>query len=104
MTRKSDVEGCLEIALELGELAESMLREKLRREKSEVVERDYAIEQGFAFARRIRDAWGNWPARVAALMAADLGVDVHKLEGLLTDHVREQLQASAHEELNLHGT
>ena len=29
--QNSDVEGCLEIALELGELAESMLREKLRR-------------------------------------------------------------------------
>jgi hypothetical protein len=84
-------------------LTVQLLREKLRREKGEVVERDYAIEQGFAFARRIRDAWGNWPARVAALMAADLGVDVHKLEGLLTHHVREQLQASAGDELNLRG-
>ena len=36
-------------------------------------------------------------------MAADLGVDVHKLEGLLTHHVREQLKASAGDELNLHG-
>ena len=85
-------------------LTVQLLREKLRREKGEVVERDYAIEQGFAFGRRIRDAWGSWPARVAALMAADLGVDVHKLEGLLTHHVREQLQASVHEELNIHGT
>ena len=82
-------------------LTVQLLREKLRREKGEVVERDYAVEQGFAFARRLRDAWGNWPARVAALMAADLGVDVHKLEGLLTHHVREQLQASAHEGLDL---
>jgi hypothetical protein len=30
-----------------------LLRERLRREKGEVVERDYAIEQGFAFARLI---------------------------------------------------
>ena len=37
-------------------------------------------------------------------MAADLGVDVHKLEALLTNHVREQLKASAGDELNLHGT
>jgi hypothetical protein len=61
-------------------LTVQLLREKLRREKGEVVERDYAIEQCFAFARRLRDAWGNWPARVAALMAADLGVDVHSRE------------------------
>ena len=85
-------------------LTVQLLREKLRREKGEVVERDYAIEQGFAFARRIRDAWTGWPARVAALMAADLEVDVHKLEALLTHHVREQLKASAGDELNLHGT
>jgi hypothetical protein len=84
-------------------LTVQLLREKLRREKGEVVERDYAIEQGFAFARRLRDAWVNWPARVAALMAADLGVEVHKLEGLLTHHVREQLKASAGDELNLLG-
>ena len=32
-------------------LTVQLLREKLRREKGEVVERDYAIEQGFAFAR-----------------------------------------------------
>jgi hypothetical protein len=85
-------------------LTVQLLREKLRREKSEVVERDYAIEQGFAFARRIRDAWTGWPARVAALMAADLEVDVHKLEALLNTHVREQLKASAGDEFNLHGT
>jgi hypothetical protein len=81
-----------------------LLRERLRREKGEVVERDYAIEQGFAFARRIRDAWTGWPARVAAVMAVDLGVDVHKLEALLNTHVRDQLKASAGDELNLHGT
>ena len=85
-------------------LTVQLLREKLRREKGEVVERDYAIEQGFAFARRIRDAWTGWPARVAALMAADLGVEVHKLEALLNTHVREQLKASAGDDLNLRGT
>ncbi len=84
-------------------LTVQLLREKLRREKGEVVDRDHAIELGFAFARRLRDAWVNWPARVAAVMAAELGVDVHKLEGLLTHHVRDQLQASAHEDLNLRG-
>jgi hypothetical protein len=35
-------------------------------------------------------------------MAAELGVDAHKLEALLTDQVREQLQVSAADELRLH--
>ena len=39
-------------------LTVQLLREKLRREKSEVVERDYAIEQGFAFARRLSGCLG----------------------------------------------
>ena len=83
-------------------LTVQLLREKLRREKGEVVERDYAIEQGFSFARRLRDQWLGWPARVSALMAAELGVDPHRLEALLTEQVREQLQASAADELRLH--
>jgi hypothetical protein len=32
-------------------------------------------------------------------MAADLGVDAHRVEALLNDHVREQLQATANEDL-----
>jgi hypothetical protein len=83
-------------------LTVQLLREKLRREKGEVVERDYAIEQGFSFARRVRDQWLGWPARVSALMAAELGIDPHKLEALLTKQVREQLQTSASDELRLH--
>ena len=83
-------------------LTVQLLREKLRREKGEVVGRDYAIDQGFSLARRLRDQWLGWPARVSALMAAELGVDAHKLEALLTDQVREQLQVSAADELRLH--
>ena len=82
-------------------LTVQLLREKLRREKGEVVERDYAIEQGFSFARRVRDQWLGWPTRVSALMAAELGIDPHKLEALLTEQVWEQLQTSAADELRL---
>jgi hypothetical protein len=37
-------------------------------------------------------------------MAAELGVDPHRLEALLTEQVREQLQASAADEIRLHDT
>ncbi|OYW52314.1 MAG: hypothetical protein B7Z29_19865 [Hyphomicrobium sp. 12-62-95] len=80
-------------------LTVQLLRERLRREKGEVLDRQAALQQGYAFARRLRDAWLAWPARVAAVMAADLGVDAHRLEVLLDAHVREQLQATANEEL-----
>ena len=55
-------------------LTVQLLREKLRKEKGEVVDRETAIQQGFAFARRLRDAWLGWPARVAAVMAAELAL------------------------------
>ena len=45
----------------------------------------------FDLARRERDAWQNWPARVAALMAADLGVEAHAMERVLEKYLRRQL-------------
>ncbi|SDB57609.1 hypothetical protein [Bauldia litoralis] len=82
-------------------LTVQLLREKLRREKSEVVDREEAIRKGFEFARRLRDAWLGWPSRVSALIAAETGADPHKLEAQLTHHVRDQLLAVANEESRL---
>jgi hypothetical protein len=42
-------------------------------------------------ARAERDAWLNWPARVAAQMAADLNADGHTLHVLLEKAVRNHL-------------
>jgi hypothetical protein len=44
-----------------------------------------------AAARQERDVWLGWPARVAALMAAELGVGAHALQTVLETHVREHL-------------
>ena len=55
-----------------------------------------------AISAMLRDQWLGWPARVSALMAAELGVDSHKLEAMLTEQVREQLQASTADQLHLH--
>jgi hypothetical protein len=41
------------------------------------------------------------PGGIFALMAADLGVYPHKLEALLTEQLREQLQTSAADERRL---
>jgi hypothetical protein len=45
----------------------------------------------FRLARDERDAWVNWPARVAAMMAAELEIDTHKLHTVLERQVREHL-------------
>jgi hypothetical protein len=41
--------------------------------------------------REERDAWANWPARIAALMAAELGLEAHAMQKVLETHVRAHL-------------
>lgn len=64
---------------------------RLARLKGELVDRNQAIAQVFKLARTERDAWLNWPARVSAQMAAELGVDPHQLHVALEAAVRQHL-------------
>jgi len=78
-------------------------RVRLQRMKGELVDRARAVAQVFRLAREERDAWVNWPARVAAVMAAELSascseaagrtvdVDAHELHTGLERHVRDHL-------------
>jgi DNA-binding Lrp family transcriptional regulator len=78
-------------------------RLRLQQMKGELVDRARAVAQVFRLAREERDAWVNWPARVAAMMAAELSascsgaaggaiqVDQHRLHTVLERHVREHL-------------
>jgi hypothetical protein len=66
-------------------------RVRLSKMKGELVDRARATTLVFDLARRERDAWQNWPARVAALMAADLGVEAHAMERVLEKYLRRQL-------------
>jgi hypothetical protein len=66
-------------------------RVRLQRMKGELVDRAKAVAQVFKLAREERDAWVNWPARVAAMIAAELEIDAHKLHTVLERHVREHL-------------
>jgi hypothetical protein len=45
----------------------------------------------FRLARQERDAWAGWPARIAAMMAADLGISAHRMQSVLEAHVRQHL-------------
>jgi hypothetical protein len=64
---------------------------RLAKIKGELVDRARAVATVFGLARRERDAWVQWPARVAALMANELHVDPHAMETVLDNHVRRHL-------------
>jgi hypothetical protein len=66
-------------------------RVRLQRINGELIDRAKAVAQVFKLARDERDAWVNPPARVAALMAAELEVDTHKLHTVLERCVRDHL-------------
>ena len=67
-------------------------RIRLSKLKGELVDRDRAKAMVFKLAREERDAWVTWPARVAALMAAELGTDVGATQRVLESHVRAHLE------------
>ncbi len=76
-------------------------RLRLQKMKGELVDRAKATALVFDLARRERDAWMNWPPRVAADMAAELGVDAHLMEQVLEHHLRRHLAELAEIEIEL---
>ncbi|GIK83111.1 MAG: hypothetical protein BroJett024_42160 [Alphaproteobacteria bacterium] len=74
------------------EIAKAHLaRLKLQERRGELVDRARATALVFRLAREERDSWLNWPARIAALMAAELGVEAHPMQKILEMHVRAHL-------------
>lgn len=77
----------------INEVLKARLKQvELAQRKDELVDRAQAIAHVFKLARAERDAWLNWPARIAAPLAAELGVDTHTLTIALEARVREHLQ------------
>ena len=71
-------------------------RLRLQKLKGELIDRARALSLVFRLARQERDVWVNWPARAAALMAADLGVEQPAaMQKVLEKHVRAQLDELA---------
>lgn len=74
------------------EIAKAHLaRLRLQRMKGELIDRARTTAMVFRLAREERDTWINWPARVAALMASELGVEAHSMQKTLESHVRAHL-------------
>lgn len=74
---------------------------RLARLKRELVERARAVALVFRLARQERDAWQQWPARIAATLAAELGVETHRLQTALEAQVKAQLDELAEPRLEL---
>lgn len=74
---------------------------KLAKMKGELVDRARTTALVFDLARRERDAWQNWPPRVAANMAAELGVDPHQMEQVLDKYLRKHLADLAEVKIDL---
>ncbi len=78
------------------ESLKAQLREiELAKEEGRLVDKAAASALIFETARRERDVWLGWPARVAAIMASELGVGSHEMQKALDRHVREHLSSLA---------
>lgn len=64
---------------------------RLARLKGELIDRARATAQVFTLARQERDAWVQWPARVAADLAAALGLETHTVQVELEIAVKAHL-------------
>jgi hypothetical protein len=73
---------------------------RLGRLRGELVDRARTSALVFRLARQERDAWIAWPARIAATLAAELGVDAHAMQTALERSVREHLAELAEPKLD----
>jgi hypothetical protein len=81
----------------------SLREQELEKRSGKLINREMAERAAFDFAREFRDGLTNWPARVAAVMAAELGVDQVRLHVILEKHLREFLAEFANSQLRLAG-
>ncbi len=64
---------------------------EFEKEDGRLVELSIAEDVLFSAFRQQRDAWMNWPSRVAPLMAADLDVPADRMTEVLIEHVHKHI-------------
>lgn len=72
----------------------------LEQRRGALISRDRAVLKAFAFARTLRDACLNWPARVGPQLAAHYDLDAADVTVYLEDHVRQLLTELASERVD----
>lgn len=68
-----------------------LLELKVAEAEGRLVDREKATVAVFDLARRERDAWLGWPARVGAILAGEMDVDPHRMEQALGRLVRDHM-------------
>ena len=68
-------------------------RLRLDERKGKLVDKARALLLVHRLAKEERDAILAWPARVAAEMAAELGIDAHRLQTMMDTRLRQHLAA-----------
>jgi citrate lyase beta subunit len=64
---------------------------RLDERRGQLVEKARALMLVHRLAKEERDAILAWPARIAAELAAELGVDAHRLQTLMDARLRQHL-------------
>lgn len=73
---------------------------EFEKEDGQLVELSVAEAVLFTAFRQQRDAWMNWPSRVAPLMAADLDVPADRMTEVLIEHVHKHISGLGEPEFN----
>ncbi|HGV9335267.1 hypothetical protein [Raoultella terrigena] len=73
---------------------------EFQQKDGQLIEMTIAEEVLFNAFRQQRDAWLNWPSRVAPLMAADLGVPADRMTEVLIEHVHKHISVLGEPEFN----
>lgn len=73
---------------------------EFQQKDGQLIEMTIAEEVLFNAFRQQRDAWLNWPSRVAPLMAADLDVPADRMTEVLTEHVHKHISTLGEPEFN----
>ncbi len=76
-------------------------RQEYEKKSGSLVDLDLASSILFESARAARDAWLNWPSRVGAIVAADLGIaSADTVTAVLAKYVHEQISQLGEPEAN----
>lgn len=73
---------------------------EFQQKDGQLIDMTVAEEVLFNAFRQQRDAWLNWPSRVAPLMAADLDVPADRMTEVLIEHVHKHISVLGEPEFN----
>lgn len=81
-----------------------MAKQEFEKKENNLVEMEVAKDVLFSVFRQQRDAWLNWPSRVAPLIAADFNVPADKMTEVLSEYVHQHITRLGNPEFIPHET